>query len=73
MNYTKLTGPLIPPGATGGLVLTYYDSNNAVTAVPANVAIIEIMIRSRSYGQSRQGGTLTNRQDSVRTKVYLRG
>lgn len=72
-SYTKLTGPLMPPGATGGLVLTYYDSNNAVTTVPANVAIIQIMIRSRSYGQSRRGGTLSNRQDSVRTKVYLRG
>jgi Tfp pilus assembly protein FimT len=72
-GYTRLTGPLLPPGPTGGLVLTYYDAANNVTAVPADVSMIEVMIRSRSFGRSRHGGTLTNRQDSVRTKVYLRG
>ena len=72
-SYTKLTGPLLPPGATGGLVLSYYDSSFNVTAVPANVVMIEVMIRSRSFGQSRHGGTITNRRDSVRTKVFLRG
>lgn len=73
VSYTKLTGPLLPPGPTGGLILRYYDASNAVTTVPANVAMIEVTIRSRSFGQSRHGGTITNRRDSVRTKVYLRG
>ena len=70
--YEKLTGPLRSPGA-GGLAFTYYDANGAVTAVATDVRIIEIIIRSQSRGMSRQVSGLTERTDSLRTKVFLGG
>jgi prepilin-type N-terminal cleavage/methylation domain-containing protein len=75
VNYEKLTGPLLAPGANGGLELNYYDAAGAVTAVPTDVRTIEIIIRAQSFGTSR-GSTssdLTERQDSIKTKVFLRG
>jgi hypothetical protein len=73
-NYEKLTGPLLAP-ASGGLDLNYYDAAGAATAVPANVRTIEIIIRAESYGTSRFGKSNipTERQDSIKTKVFLRG
>ncbi len=70
--YDKLTGPLRSPAA-GGLVFNYYDANGAVTAVPADVRMIEIVIRSQSTRKSRQASGLTERTDSLRTKVFLGG
>ena len=70
--YEKLTGPLRSPAA-GGLVFNYYDANGTVTAVPADVRMIEIVIRSQSTRQSRQASGLTERTDSLRTKVFLSG
>ena len=70
--YEKLTGPLRSPGA-GGLVFKYYDANGTVTAVAADVRMIEIIIRSQSTRRSRQASGLTERTDSLRTKVFLGG
>lgn len=70
--YEKLTGPLRSPAA-GGLVFKYYDANANVTAVAADVRMIEIVIRSQSTRQSRQASGLTERVDSLRTKVFLGG
>ena len=70
--YEKLTGPLRSPAA-GGLVFNYYDASGNVTAVPADVRMIEIIIRSQSTRQSRQASGLTERTDSLRTKVFLGG
>ena len=70
--YEKLTGPIRSPAA-GGLVFKYYDASGNVTAVPADVRTIEIVIRSQSTGQSRQASGLTERTDSLRTKVFLGG
>jgi hypothetical protein len=70
--YEKLTGPLRSPAA-GGLVFKYYDANGSVTAVAADVRMIEIVIRSQSTRRSRQASGLTERTDSLRTKVFLGG
>ncbi len=70
--YEILTGPLRSPAA-GGLVFKYYDGNGNVTAVVADVRVIEIVIRSQSTRKSRQASGLTERTDSLRTKVFLGG
>ena len=71
-TYEKLTGPIRAP-AFGGLVFNYYDAAGAVTAVVADVRMIEIIIRSQSTRKSRQASGLTERRDSLRTKVFLGG
>ncbi len=71
-TYEKLTGPLRSPAA-GGIEFKYYDANGNVTTVPADVRMIEIVIRSQSTRQSRQASGLTERTDSLRTKVFLGG
>jgi hypothetical protein len=63
-SWELLTGPLQPPGA-GGLKFNYYDENGAVTANPAEVHHVDIEIRSQSV--------IGVRQDSVQTRVTLRG
>ncbi len=70
--YDKLTGPLQSP-VFGGLVFNYYDAAGAVTAVAADVRMIEVIIRSQSRGMSRQVSGLAERTDSIRTKVFLGG
>jgi hypothetical protein len=63
-TWELLTGPLQAPGA-GGLKFIYYDVNGAVTANPADVHHVDIEIRSESVVGARQ--------DSVQTRVTLRG
>jgi hypothetical protein len=61
--------------ADGGLVFTYYDSTGAVTANRLQVDMVEIVIRGESLGKARyvsNGAELTERVDSVRTRVLLR-
>lgn len=66
--------PLIGP-LTGntGLRLNYFDAAGAVTAVPANVAQIEIIVRGRTAQaiQLPSGGRVTP-VDSIVTRVALR-
>jgi prepilin-type N-terminal cleavage/methylation domain-containing protein len=65
-----LVGPLI---GANGLTLSYYDAAGAVTAVPANVAQIEIRVRGQTAQPVRLAdGTQTNAVDSIVTRVALR-
>ena len=65
-NYEKLTGPV---RAGDGFGLVYRDENGNVTANPAQVSSVELIIRSESAGTDMWG----TRSDSVRTRVTLRG
>jgi hypothetical protein len=64
--------------ATDGLALIYYDAAGAVLSpsVAANrflVAEVELVLRGESFGKAeREGGSLTARRDSMRTRVALR-
>jgi hypothetical protein len=72
-SWEKLTGPLLDPGATGGLGFTYYDAAGAVTDIPDNVSRVELVLRAQSLKQSLQGpGVLAYETDSVRSRVVLR-
>ncbi len=71
-SYEKLTGPLRSP-ASGGLVFTYYDAAGAATVTATDVRTVDIVIRSESFGKSNMRSIVTERQDSVRIKVFLRG
>jgi prepilin-type N-terminal cleavage/methylation domain-containing protein len=66
-----LIGPLTGPN---GLTFNYYDANGAVTAVPAQVAQIEIILRAETVAQVRPGYTNAPAYqiDSVDTRVALR-
>ena len=65
-----LVGPLI---GANGMTLSYFDAAGAVTAVPANVAQIEIRVRGQTAQPVRLAdGTQTNAVDSIVTRVALR-
>ena len=71
---TAALQPLVGPlSGNTGLRLNYYDAAGAVTAVPTNVALIEIIVRERTAQaiQLPQGGRVTP-VDSVTTRVALR-
>ncbi len=73
--WERLTGPLRSP-TDGGLSYSYFDAGGNVTADPAAVRTVEIVIRAESFGKARRyGGSAppTERQDSIRTRVFLRG
>ena len=69
-SFEKLTGPV---RAGDGLAFAYYDENGAVTADRTQVASVEIVIRSESTKPGFVGSVPTLKQDSVRTRVTLRG
>lgn len=75
-NSTRaIAGPFQPyaPNATSGLQFSYYDSLGAITAVPAQVARISLVVRGQSAGLinlSGAGGTTLH--DSLRIDVGLR-
>jgi len=64
-------GPLI---GANGVSFAYYDTAGAVTAVPTQVAQIEIVLRARTAAPIRSGGTgaQTYKVDSLVTRVALR-
>lgn len=65
-----LVGPLL---AANGMALSYYDAAGAVTAVPANVAQIEVRVRGLTAQPVRLvDGTQARQVDSVVTRVTLR-
>ncbi|HEX2681592.1 MAG TPA: prepilin-type N-terminal cleavage/methylation domain-containing protein [Candidatus Dormibacteraeota bacterium] len=70
-SWLPIIGPL--NGSTG-LTLTYYDTLGAVTATPANVASIGIVLRAQTAVPVRQEyqGTTAYQVDSVTTRVALR-
>jgi prepilin-type N-terminal cleavage/methylation domain-containing protein len=52
-----------------GMQFTYYDEDGNVTAVPANVAQIEVTIRTQSGVRNSQGNLI---EDSITGRVNLR-
>jgi prepilin-type N-terminal cleavage/methylation domain-containing protein len=66
-----LVGPLSGPE---GLRFAYYDTLNAQTAFPTNVALIEFAVAARTQDpvKSPGGGTLTTPVERLTTKVALR-
>lgn len=76
-TWDLLTGPLQKP-ADGGLVFAYYDaSGNVLAPVPGSVgqvAMVEIVVRAESFKRSRSAlGEVAFQQDSLRSRVWLRG
>lgn len=71
-TFEQLTGPLLAPGANGGLTLTYYDANGAVTADPTAVASVAFTLRTESYKNTTVGSTFTYQHDSLTTRVAVR-
>jgi len=69
-SYEKLTGPLLAD-AQDGLEFRYYDAAGTAVAVPAQVAVVEIRIRSHStHNSSADGSPQTG---FLVTKVAPRG
>jgi prepilin-type N-terminal cleavage/methylation domain-containing protein len=69
------TQPLIGPlTGSNGVTFTYYDGNGAVTAVPTQVASIEIRLRGQTVSRVRDATSsgVAYRTDSVVTRVAVR-
>lgn len=66
--------PLIGPILTNGLTFSYFDGNGNVTAVPTQVARIDIVVRARTRSAIRKSGDapLLTGVDSIVTSVALR-
>jgi prepilin-type N-terminal cleavage/methylation domain-containing protein len=67
--WNQVAGPLLAPSANG-LKFVFYDSLNAVTAIPANVASVGFTVIAQS--SKVQAGTNNYKTDTVTTKVALR-
>jgi len=68
-SYELLAGPLAAP-ADSGLLFKYYDKSRAITATPANVAFVQIMLRDAPPPAAKSGAP---KQETVVTRVSLRG
>lgn len=70
-SWEKLTGPLLPVWLDG-LVFSYKDAAGNPTANPAQVAVVDFVLRVQSYKAPGGGGNqfLT---DTLATRVALRG
>jgi prepilin-type N-terminal cleavage/methylation domain-containing protein len=66
--------PVIGPVLPNGLTFTYFNAAGAVTAVPAQVARIDITVLARTTQSVRTGGSSPNRTlvDTLVTSVALR-
>ena len=72
-SWELITGPMLSD-SDGGLVFTYLDVDGNVTSTPAEVASIQVDLRSESRGGLPKWGQGSNRavRDSVSTTVFLR-
>lgn len=68
-SYELLAGPLAAP-ADSGLVFVYYDKAGGITATPADVAIVQIILRDAPLPAGKTGSP---KQETVMTRVSLRG
>ncbi|OYV67959.1 MAG: hypothetical protein B7Z72_08940, partial [Gemmatimonadetes bacterium 21-71-4] len=71
-SVSPIAGPL---RSDSGIALTYYDSTGAVTATPASVAQIRLMVRGMSAAPIEIPGRRANLQkyqDSMSARVALR-
>lgn len=66
-SYEKVRGPLRPPWDSG-LVFTYYDRAGNTTLDPAQVALVEIVMRAEGSVQGPDGMVQTR---TLRTRVGL--
>jgi prepilin-type N-terminal cleavage/methylation domain-containing protein len=66
--------PLIGPLLSNGMSFQYFNSAGAITAVPAQVARIDIVVRARSVQAVKKNGQVSKKAivDSVTTSVTLR-
>ena len=73
-TFDRIAGPL-RSRSEGGLVLTYVDGTGSATTDPTAVESIDIIIRAESYQRARpRAGVIPAlQQDSLSTRVYLRG
>ena len=71
---TPVAGPFLPYAASGsGVQFTYYDSTGVVTAIPTNVARIDVVLRAQTAAPvALVGGTKSYLQDSLAFTVSLR-
>jgi prepilin-type N-terminal cleavage/methylation domain-containing protein len=69
-----IAGPFLPGGgANKGVSFTYQDAAGAVTAIPANVAQVSIVVRGQTQGIVDMGGYNTTQiGDSLRFSVAIR-
>jgi len=69
-----IAGPFLPAGGgTSGVSFTFQDAAGAVTAIPANVAQVSIVVRGRTQGIVDMGGYKnTQVGDSLRFSVAIR-
>ncbi len=71
--YERLTGPLRAP-QDSGLVFTWYDQAGNVTNDPADVALVEVILRGESLKGVRQvDAAAAAQQDTLSFRVALRG
>jgi hypothetical protein len=71
-SFELLAGPLAAP-ADSGLRFTYYDKSGGITATPANVAFVQLMLRDAPHAGSGTGKSGAPKQETVVTRVSLRG
>ena len=75
-NTTKpIAGPFQPyaTNGTSGVQFAYYDATGAVTAIPANVMRISLVVRGQGAGLVNFTGThATTFGDSMRIEIGLR-
>ena len=74
-SWEELTGPFAAP-ADSGLVFHYYDDAGAVTATPADVASIEIVLTGetvQALWRDKAGGPRHVLSETFRTRVAPRG
>ncbi|MEX1185164.1 MAG: prepilin-type N-terminal cleavage/methylation domain-containing protein [Gemmatimonadaceae bacterium] len=68
-----IAGPFLPAGAgTAGVAFSYQDAAGNVTAVPANVAQVGIVVRGQTRGLVDLGYKNAQVGDSLRLSVALR-
>lgn len=69
-----IAGPFLPAGGgTSGVSFTYQDAAGIVTAIPANVAQVSIVVRGKTEGVVDMGGYRnTQVGDSLRFSVAIR-
>ena len=70
-NPELVAGPLLSP-ADSGLVFHYYDANGAVTATPADVASIEVLLKAESREDLSAYVSSGHLADTLRFRVSMR-
>jgi prepilin-type N-terminal cleavage/methylation domain-containing protein len=59
-------------GNVVSMALTYYDKNNVTTAMPANITVVDIQIRTRPQDTTLASYSMANQRTSFEDRVRLR-